>query len=171
MRCRTSASRRITASCTAYSKQIPQSPSPGRYRRGSIFSFTPPRPPASFATSVFKLYRSPSRIGRTTAISAATSLATAFRCTSDLIDKVDNLCPQGRSDQLMHTAMQSLNSSEPSPFSLIFGFWRSHFFHQVGHSGLMALHQAHYACKFNLFRANSAFLAMTRFTSAQDTKR
>src|SRR5690606_9768750 len=77
----------------------------------------------------------------------------------------------GRSDQLMHTAMQSFNSSGPSPFSLIFGSCRSPFLHQAGHSGPMALNQAHYARKSNLFRARSDFFAMTRFTSAQDTNK
>src|SRR5690606_39489147 len=70
----------------------------------------------------------------------------------------------------MHTAMQSFNSSGPSPFSLIFGSCRSPFLHQAGHSGPMALNQAHYALKSNLFRARSDFFAMTRFTSAQDTR-
>src|SRR5690606_8127757 len=78
---------------------------------------------------------------------------------------------EGRSDQLMHTAMQSFNSSGPSPFSLIFGSCRSPFLHQAGHSGPMALNQAHYARKSNLFRARSDFFAMTRFTSAQDTNK
>jgi len=35
----------------------------------------------------------------------------------------------------------------------------------------MALQQAHYACNANRFRRKSVFLAMTKFTSAQDTKR
>jgi len=59
----TRASFSTSASCTAYSKLIPTSPSPGLYSRGSILSFILSYPPTSLTTSRFNAYKTPLSIG------------------------------------------------------------------------------------------------------------
>ena len=63
----------MIASCTAYSKQIPQSPSPLRYKRANFHNDILSYPPSSVTISRFKESKIPFKIGEITAARASTS--------------------------------------------------------------------------------------------------
>jgi len=70
------------------------SPSPWRRRRGNSFNFTLSYPPTSLATSALSPYRTPAKMGLTTAVRARTSSATGFLCFS--LRTSMTVLPEGR---------------------------------------------------------------------------